>query len=133
MPLHLVGENHLLVDDIVVARSEGAMIRGVGVDGPFHQYRDSALRHAQNRTAPSKTGVASERVPSDMIPEYMCSCGDVHSSVLVVREVDAEIVVDRSVALGSSPHKARGRAWARRPVPATFRVHSADPQTHQRL
>jgi hypothetical protein len=30
----------------------------------------------------------------------MCSCGDVHSPVLVVREVDAELVVDGSLVFG---------------------------------
>src|SRR5437016_14240234 len=33
MPLHLLGENHLGLDDIVVARSDRAMIRDLGVDG----------------------------------------------------------------------------------------------------
>jgi hypothetical protein len=38
--------------------------------------------------------------PSDTIPEYTRSCGDVYSSVLVVGEVDAELVVDGSFVFG---------------------------------
>jgi hypothetical protein len=37
--------------------------------------------------------------PSDTIPEYTRSCGDVYSSVLVVGEVHAELVVDGSLVL----------------------------------
>ena len=37
--------------------------------------------------------------PSDTIPEYTRSCGHVDSAILVVREVDAELVVDGSLVL----------------------------------
>jgi hypothetical protein len=40
---YLLGDNHLGLDDIVVARSDGVMIRDVGVDEPFRQCRGSVV------------------------------------------------------------------------------------------
>jgi hypothetical protein len=39
---------------------------------------------------------------SDTIPEYMRPCGDVNPTVSVVRETDAELVVDGSLSSGSA-------------------------------
>jgi DnaJ domain len=70
-PLHLLGEDHLRLDDIVLARPDGAMIRAVGIDGPSSRRAVTPIPAGQNVAAADLVSSSgSRRKAGDVVNHY---------------------------------------------------------------